>query len=279
MKTLKFIKINTLLALILFFVFLIGYAQQNTTKNYDANELLMARNNLSSTLTLNRDLIQVIVGNNNYNSVSNLGIASEIFVDDSKFEFVYKDKKNNPINTITVNYTYLLDLKMKIHKLENRLSNGSTSIESHLKIGNVTLMVNWQNNLINTTILRNLKQIQSSLNEKRFNIAHFKNIVTKARLAKEPLTQTEEQRKYIIKANTFTQLSEYQNAIEAYQKALAINPTNYPEAYYNLALLSAELDKLYTAIDYMEKYVLLNEGTVNEVAKSKLDEWKFMLEN
>lgn len=261
-----------------------SYSQENgktndiVYSNLNSNDFSIAKNNLLSTLTLNKDLLQIIVGNDSYNSVSNLGIPSEIRIDDQKVEFVYKDKKNNPINTVAIHFTYLLDLKLKSYKLDNRQPNGTVYVENHLKVGNVTLMMNWQYNVIISSILRNLKQIQDSLNNQRFNMAQFKKYVVENKSAKNnPIS--EEQRKNIIKANTYTKLYEYQNAIEAYKKVLEINQVNYAAAYFNLALLSAELNKLYTAIDYMEKYIVLNESSDTSVAKSKIDEWNFILNN
>ncbi|MEA4840436.1 MAG: tetratricopeptide repeat protein [Bacteroidales bacterium] len=55
---------------------------------------------------------------------------------------------------------------------------------------------------------------------------------------------SEEQRKYIVQANSLTNDKLYKQAIDAYKKALAINPVAYPAAYYNMALLFAEKQDL-----------------------------------
>jgi tetratricopeptide (TPR) repeat protein len=68
---------------------------------------------------------------------------------------------------------------------------------------------------------------------------------------------TEEQRKYIVQANAFAEEKNYSRAIETFNKVLAINPTSYPAAYYNLAFIYGQITDYSVAIFNMKKYLML----------------------
>jgi tetratricopeptide (TPR) repeat protein len=68
---------------------------------------------------------------------------------------------------------------------------------------------------------------------------------------------SEEERKYIVQANSFNEEKNYSRAIELYIKAIEIDQTAFPAAYLNLALLSAQMKEYYPAVYYMKKYLLL----------------------
>ena len=68
---------------------------------------------------------------------------------------------------------------------------------------------------------------------------------------------TEEQRKYIVQANALNEQKDYAGAIALYLKALDLDPVSYPGAYFNLALLSAQVKRYNAAITYMKQYLLL----------------------
>lgn len=86
---------------------------------------------------------------------------------------------------------------------------------------------------------------------------------------------TEEQRKFIVQANSFTEQKQYVNAIELYKKAIELDQTSYPAAYSNLALLSAQLMSFDAAIYYMKKYMLLEPGAPDaRGAQDKIYEWE-----
>lgn len=96
-------------------------------------------------------------------------------------------------------------------------------------------------------------------------------------LAVKPVV-TEEQRKIIVQANALSQQKAYADALEFYNKVLAIDPVSYPGAYFNMALLSAQENRFRSAIGYMKKYLLLepNAGD-SRSAQDKIYEWELMV--
>ncbi|MCU0414465.1 MAG: tetratricopeptide repeat protein [Ignavibacteriaceae bacterium] len=106
-------------------------------------------------------------------------------------------------------------------------------------------------------------------------IAVFEPLATQYRALKVKPSVSEEQRKYIVQANAFNQQKMYKNAIELYCKAIEIDPTAYPAAYTNLALLSAQILDFQAAIFYMKKYLLLEpEADDARSSQDKIYEWE-----
>lgn len=86
---------------------------------------------------------------------------------------------------------------------------------------------------------------------------------------------SEEQRKFIIQANSLTKERDYKGAIERYMGALEIDPVAYPPAYYNIALLYAELGMYKEAIAHMKKYLILEPAAQDaRSAQDKVYEWE-----
>ena len=103
----------------------------------------------------------------------------------------------------------------------------------------------------------------------------FITLAAKYREMEVKPTVAEEQRKYIIQANSFTNDKLYEQAIEVYKKALAIDPVAYPAAYYNMALLLAEKKYFEEAIKNMKKYLLLvPDASDARAAQDKIYEWE-----
>ena len=113
---------------------------------------------------------------------------------------------------------------------------------------------------------------------------------TKAELARfEPLAASyhalklkppvsEDQRRYIVQANAANKLKQFSKAIELYNKAIDIDATAYPAAYLNVALLQAQKHKIYEAIYYMKKYLMLEPESMDaRSAQDKIYEWEGML--
>lgn len=89
---------------------------------------------------------------------------------------------------------------------------------------------------------------------------------------------SEEQRRFIVQANAFNQQKNYGQALEYYQKALDLQPLSYPTAYFNMALLSAQLSRFRLAMAYMKQYLLLEpEAKDARSAQDKIYEWEIML--
>jgi len=90
---------------------------------------------------------------------------------------------------------------------------------------------------------------------------------------------SEEQRKYIVQANVANQQKDYSGAIEMYRKALELDPTSYPGAYFNLALLSAQIKRFNPAIGYMKQYLsLVPDAADARSAQDKIYEWEFLMQ-
>jgi tetratricopeptide (TPR) repeat protein len=108
----------------------------------------------------------------------------------------------------------------------------------------------------------------------------FKEKAAKYRASKIKPQVSEAQRKFIVQANAFTQKKDYAGAIDRYNKAIELDPVSYPEAYFNLALLSAQENRFKSAIGYMEKYLLLAPDAKDaRSAQDKIYEWEAMTEN
>ena len=89
---------------------------------------------------------------------------------------------------------------------------------------------------------------------------------------------SEEQRRFIVQANAMNQQKDYGRALELYQKALDLEPLSYPSAYFNMALLSAQLGRFRQAIASMKQYLLLEpEANDARSAQDKVYEWELML--
>lgn len=89
---------------------------------------------------------------------------------------------------------------------------------------------------------------------------------------------TEEQRRFIVQANALGQKKDYAGALEIYGKALKVDPVAYPEAYFNMALLSAEKGRYRAAIGFMRKYLLLVPDAKDaRAAQDKIYEWEALM--
>jgi len=122
--------------------------------------------------------------------------------------------------------------------------------------------------------------LQHQLNEKRYTskLVLFKPIAAKYRALKEKPLVSEEQRKYIVQANSSVQQHQYIGAVELFNKAIELDPTAYPAAYSNLALLSAQISNFYAAIYYMKKYLLLvPDASDARSGQDKIYEWELSI--
>ncbi len=82
-----------------------------------------------------------------------------------------------------------------------------------------------------------------------------------------------------MQANALNQEKEYKRAIELYQKAIEVDPVSYPSAYFNTALLYAQMKRFHMAIFNMKKYLLLlPEATDARSAQDKIYEWEIKVQ-
>ena len=104
---------------------------------------------------------------------------------------------------------------------------------------------------------------------------HFNTLAAKYKKMEVKPTVTEEQRKHIVQANAFAKEKQFTEALEAYIKAIAIDPVAYPQAYYNMALLYAEKEDIEMAVKNMKKYLLLLPDAPDaRAAQDKIYEWE-----
>ena len=90
---------------------------------------------------------------------------------------------------------------------------------------------------------------------------------------------SEEQRKYIVQADALKGNKEYVRAIELYQKAVDVDPISYPGAYFNMALLAAQMNRYQQAIAYMKQYLDLGPQAKDaRNAQDKIYEWELLLQ-
>ncbi|KJS33106.1 MAG: hypothetical protein VR64_04210 [Desulfatitalea sp. BRH_c12] len=119
---------------------------------------------------------------------------------------------------------------------------------------------------------------QSPQREQERQLALFEPIAARYRESKVKPQMSEEQRRSIVQANALNQQKDYAGAIALYYKAVELDPASYPAAYFNLALLSAQMKRFYPAITYMKQYLLLEpEAKDARSAQDKIYEWELML--
>ena len=106
------------------------------------------------------------------------------------------------------------------------------------------------------------------------DIKEFEAAAAHYRALKEKPIISEEERKYIVQANAQTQLKNYKQAIELYEQAIKINPTN-PMVYNNEALLFAMVGRYNAAINDMKKYLtLVPDAADARMVQDKIYEWE-----
>ena len=119
---------------------------------------------------------------------------------------------------------------------------------------------------------------QHLLQQSSKELASFEAQAAKYRALTSKPAVSEEQRKYIVQANALSQQKAYGGAIDLYLKAVALDPVSYPGAYFNLALLSAQVHRFTPAISYMKQYMMLEPDAKDaRSAQDKIYEWELML--
>lgn len=124
--------------------------------------------------------------------------------------------------------------------------------------------------------LISIQQLQIRADNER--LARFESAAAQYRSLKIKPPVSEEQRKLIVQANAMGQRKEYARAIDIYLQAVDMDPVSYPAAYFNLALLSAQLDWFKSATAYMKQYLLLEPDAKDaRSAQDKIYEWELMI--
>jgi len=102
----------------------------------------------------------------------------------------------------------------------------------------------------------------------------FDSIAAQYRALKVKPPMSEEARKFVVQANSQTQLKNYKRAIELYEQAIEVDPTN-PMVYNNQALLLAMVSNFDAAINSMKKYLkLVPDAPDARAAQDKIYEWE-----
>ena len=122
---------------------------------------------------------------------------------------------------------------------------------------------------------------QHQLNVQRYDslVGLFKPLAAQYGGLKEKPPVSEEQRKYIVQANSLNQQKRYDKAIDLYNKAIEVDQTAYPAAYWYLALLSAQTHNYDAAIYNLKKYLLLEPAdSTARSAQDKIYEWEILMQ-
>lgn len=102
----------------------------------------------------------------------------------------------------------------------------------------------------------------------------------KGKLANSKAEISEEQRKYIVQANVANENKDYENSLELFRKANEINPYAYPAAYFNMALIHANLFNYYQAVYAMKQYLIVAPDAEDaRKAQDKIYEWELNIKN
>ncbi|MDO9262084.1 MAG: hypothetical protein Q7U08_09105 [Flavobacteriaceae bacterium] len=116
--------------------------------------------------------------------------------------------------------------------------------------------------------------------KKRYDtwLVGFESLAAQYRALKVKPPVSEDQRRYIVQANALNQQKEYNKAIGMYNKAIELDRISYPTAYYNEALLFAQLKNYDAAIYCMKIYLLFEpDAPDSRSAQDKIYEWEIMI--
>ena len=273
----KTVRLITLLAL----TFFTGFAEAQSAKNtYSPKlpqvELSIAKINLARILKTTSvwqsgpnyippppldEIVNVSVSNNriqiDYKSSNQTIYFSDIFQNEIGVSYC-KGKPSYPCLVMVGNYYFSFTYYFSVHNIRD----GELTKEL------ADYLLYFQHYSI-----QNVKQRCDSL------ITLFKPIVEQYRELKVKPIVSEEQRKYIVQANSFNEQKLYGKAIELNEKAIEVDQTSYPPAYTNLALLSAQVKDFQKAIYYMTKYLMLvPEAEDARSCQDKIYVWEAMMQ-
>lgn len=117
-----------------------------------------------------------------------------------------------------------------------------------------------------------LKNGHDSIENANYKLTQFKKELINNILPKEV---SEEQRRYVVQANSANEARDYSNAILLYRKALDVNKFSYPNAYFNMALILAQNKSFYQATYAMKAYLIVApEAEDARKAQDKIYEWE-----
>ncbi len=268
---------------IIFLLFLTGIlsllnAQNSTLNNLQKDsilkeELQQSKKQLLVLLLQNQQNIEINnqFGNQNYNYGKPVSITL------SGTGLVFYCTANSVAEII---FNTITDYKFSIYTITNSIQSGMSVTECKLKIGTTILSVRESELKGLKAITKQFKHIQKLQNDLFFKMNAFEQMAAIHRSFLNKPYITEDIRKYIVQAESYAKLYNYEKAIELNYQLIATHPTAYPNVYYNIAILLAETNSIHSAIYNMKKYLLLETDTnALQSGKSKIDVWEIMLNN
>lgn len=259
MKTFNLIRLKTLIFFVIIFSFIACSFPINWgsyTPKLPNGDLEVVKAQMSKLF--NDNLRTNVVVNNLDTKIS--FVAKEIFVLDDKIEFIRKDQK------MVLNFQDLVDRSISVYGF-------NITIDKYL-------MLTLSRNINDVrTVADDLFFIKRQLFKKKLatNLATFEPIAAEYAALKVKPPVSEEQRKFIVQANSLREQKKYNEAISLYLEAIKLDATAYPAGYYNIALLDAQLGFYDNAIYEMKKYLLLMpDATDARSAQDKIYEWELM---
>lgn len=223
--------------------------------------------------------------NHKYIRIYNNGETSNFIVKEVSFhDYGIEFSKGNKTKLVSINN--LIDSKIVVNNGVVERPNTKERVSYFWVIlENVNFLVETDysfklNGSISLELAQYFKAIQHHYYWKIVDkdLEDFKPIVAQYnQLASKP-SISEEQRKYIVQANSLTEEKDYQKAIELYLKVLNVDLTSYPAAHYNLALLRAQQSSYDRAIFSMKRYLMFEIDPVEaRKAQDKIYEWEIKM--
>ncbi|MBN1834131.1 MAG: hypothetical protein JW896_18685 [Deltaproteobacteria bacterium] len=125
--------------------------------------------------------------------------------------------------------------------------------------------------------IKQVQLVQKEKYDKRLALFEAKAAHYREQKIKPPVS--EEQRRFIVQANALSKQKKYYRAIDMYTKVIEIDPVSYPAAYFNMALLYAQIHRFNMAISSMKQYLVLEpEAKDARSAQDKIYEWELMVQ-
>ncbi|MDP2088678.1 MAG: hypothetical protein Q8J84_04685 [Flavobacteriaceae bacterium] len=202
-------------------------------------------------------------------STTNLSFfANNILVLNDRIEFKSKKQKS------TFYFSNLLDRTI-VTKGSNVTKGLNVEIDKYYTISLYLLDITNSQGLADDLFFMQRQQIK-----KRYDtwLVGFESLAAQYRALKVKPPVSEDQRRYIVQANALNQQKEYNKAIGMYNKAIELDRISYPTAYYNEALLFAQLKNYDAAIYCMKIYLLFEpDAPDSRSAQDKIYEWEIMI--
>ena len=235
----KTIRIITMLAVV---IFTSAITSCGVTPNLNAvvyyPKLPSDRTNIGKVTTHMSDLFKKnlkigVLVTDSINKISFL--AKDILVLDDRIEFNSKKQKS------VFYFSNLLDRTIVTKGLNVEIDKYHT-ISLYLDLTN-------SQGLADDLFFMQRQQIK-----KRYDtwLVGFESLAAQYRALKVKPPVSEDQRRYIVQANALNQQKEYNKAIGMYNKAIELDRISYPTAYYNEALLFAQLKKEHLSMTGIE---------------------------